>query len=64
MKIKKFDKKLALRKETVANMVNEELVGVKGGAYSVPLTLCCMTKQNPDSLCVGCPPPMVTVQYC
>lgn len=40
MKTKKFEKKLALSKTTVANLENEELVAIKGGTGSTKLYDC------------------------
>ena len=42
MKLKKFEKKLALNKKTIADLGDSELGKVKGGIWpTFPLTNCC-----------------------
>ena len=42
MKLKKFEKKLALNKKTIADLGDNELGKVKGGIWpTFPLTNCC-----------------------
>ncbi|MCP4148765.1 MAG: hypothetical protein GY757_13540 [bacterium] len=41
MKTKSFKKKLTLNKKTIANIGNEEMSDLKGGAITVTITLLC-----------------------
>ena len=50
MKTKKFNKKLSLRKETIANLKGKELDAVRGGQETIDT--CAMTNGCPtDFLC-------------
>jgi len=50
MKIKKFDKKLVLKKETITNLKSDHMQEIKGGAKTIeirPLSLCVCTTDFP-----------------
>lgn len=60
MKAKKFNKKLVLNKETIANLVNVEMNGLKAGGDGDTLTLfmptcCCPTQDLTGFPCLRCP---------
>jgi natural product precursor len=51
MKTKKFNKKLALNKNTIANLGNQEMISVKGGEFTDDTCGSCY----PQTFCMGCP---------
>ena len=51
MKTKKFDKKLALNKNTIVNLGNQEMISAKGGIFTEGTCDSCY----PETFCLGCP---------
>ncbi|MCX6579019.1 MAG: class I lanthipeptide [Candidatus Aminicenantes bacterium] len=57
MKTKKFDKKLALNKKTIADLSNGEMGKIQGGGYDTALSHCLACMETNYSRCLTqCPP--------
>jgi hypothetical protein len=69
MKTKKFEKKLALNKQTVSNLNKSQMNGINGAGPTTNITcefcdtvvsceetLCPICVSNPDTLCTACLP--------
>ena len=56
MKTKKFNKRLSLKKTTIAHLGNPELNGVKGGLVTCGLTCTCVLGCLTITCPQGCPP--------
>jgi hypothetical protein len=53
MKTKKFAKKLALKKKTIANLSNGELGIIKGGTEEPSIDICQLSVNSNCILCTG-----------
>ena len=51
MKTKKFNKKLAFNKNTIANLGNQDMISAKGGLIIDGTCDSCY----PETFCMGCP---------
>lgn len=68
MKTKKFQKKLGLHKNTVANLSSNEQAGVNGGEIKTVYTNCIICTHTQDAscltVCADCPTMCGSAQAC